>query len=85
MEEKIMKIIQKVRSIGKYNVEMEGIVDQQATVKLVEVQGKLVLCSVSFECYDKLVVKENSIVLIPEFGKRKILFEYSSWEELLDL
>ena len=80
-----MKIIEKVRSISKYNEDMKGVVDKPAIIKLVERDGKFVLRSIEFEFYDTVLVRPTGIIFLPEHGPRKILIEYCSWEELLEM
>ena len=85
MEEKIMQIIEKVRSISKYNPDIKQLVRADSKVTLVEFDGELMLESISFSCYDTLIVTQHSITLILEHGTRKVLFKYDGWNGLLEM
>jgi hypothetical protein len=86
MEEKILKIIQKIDNIGKYHPDIKRLKSGNPDIKMtINAKNKLVLTSITYDWYDTLLVCETGIILIPEHGQRKTIFSYNGWDELLNL
>lgn len=83
MEENIKEIIAKVRSIGKTNPEIKDLVKQEVSVKLTFKEGRFVLENITFGKYfNVLVVVNDGIFKVPEYGKDEKILEYKDWSDL---
>ncbi len=85
--EKIQKIIEKIRSVAKYNPQIKQLVaEQKASIRLQEDDdGNIVLYCIEFNYYDALYVYENKMVFQDDGGKKTTLFEYVNWDEFLKM
>lgn len=85
MEELAKKIIQKVRSMYKYDTLLEDIVKTSATVTISERDGELYLSHITFNWYDVLVVSSSGITYTPDMGRTREIISYDGFDELLNM
>ena len=85
LEQKIKQIIKKVRDMYKYDLNLKDILKMDAVIKLDETCGEIILSSISFNYYDKLLVSTDGIYFIPEHGHGYHLIKYNNFDELLEL
>ena len=85
LEQKIKQIIKKVRQMYKYDPDLKNILKMDAVIKLDETCGEIMLSSISFNYYDKLLVRSDGIYFIPEHGNGYHLLKYNNFNELLEL
>lgn len=84
MEKQIKQIIDKVRTMFKYDTGLtRGLVTVDASVHLKECNGTLHLSTIDFESYDRLSVSATEIVFYPEMGNQRTVMTYDGWDELL--
>lgn len=85
LEEKIIKIVDKVRTIFKYDIEKQEIIKTNPSISLEYKNNELNIVSIEFNYYDILCITPTKVIFIPEFGNKKILFKYDNYDELLNL
>lgn len=85
MEELAKKIIQKVRSMYKYDTLLKDIVKTSAKVTVSEKDGELYLSHITFQWYDALVVSSSGITYTPDMGCTRKIISYDGFDELLNM
>lgn len=85
MEELAKKIIQKVRSMYKYDTLLKDIVKTSATVTVSEKDGELYLAHITFKWYDILVVSSSGITYTPDMGCTRKIISYDGFDDLLNM
>ena len=86
MEELIKNVINKVRTMYKYDTLIKDIVSQRAEITLVENNGQLKISTITFDNYDYVVVSANKITYHPEIGGgSRTLISYDGFEQLLEM
>lgn len=85
MEKYVLRIIEKVRSMYKYDTLLKDIVKQDAIIEFEEYRGKLNLVSISFNYYDRLYVCSSGIIFYPEIGTKRQILEYDGFSKLLEM
>lgn len=84
MEEKIQRIIAKVRSMYKYASDFNCVLENKASIKIREDKDGLHIASITFAYYDMIIVGEKSIRFHPEHGQVKTLATYKNFDALLE-
>ena len=79
----IAKIIATVRNLLSLFPEYSETISKNASIQLREENGTVVLSSISFRWYDKILVTDTNVTFIPNRGESKIIIEYESFDDLL--
>lgn len=85
MEEKILKIIKKVRSMYKHDRRYSAILKNDPSVDIKVKNGKIILNDITFNDYDCIFVDEDMILFKSYYGERETLITYKGFDELLKL
>ena len=85
MEEKILKIISKVRSMYRYDQKYSEIVKYNPSINVCLEGEKLVLKGITFDFYDRISVYNDGIFFKPEHGQSQVLFRHKDFDSLLEL
>ena len=80
---KIEKIIKKVRTILNAFPQYKEIMANKASITLVEGEDGLILSTIKFSSYDRIVVTDTLIMFHPEHGESKVILSYKSFDDLL--
>jgi hypothetical protein len=83
----IQKIIEKIRSISKFNSDIKDIVTQRAHISLTENGDQLTLDNIEFFNFDKVVATNKGIFLHKSCGSSdpKCICQYKNWLEFLEM
>ena len=82
IETMVLKVIAKMRKIfcfGKYKDLMSG----SPSIRVDLRDGKLVLSSISFDSWDRLIFYPTKIIFRPDHGHEEILMKFNSIEDFL--
>lgn len=81
---KVSQIIEKVRSMYKYDKEISKVLATNAQVKYFEEKGELKLVDILFDNYDVVCITKNKITFT-QYGRSRVLIEYDNFENILNL
>ncbi|MBQ8538317.1 MAG: hypothetical protein IJ433_01550 [Ruminococcus sp.] len=81
--EKAKMILEKVRFIAKYNLDMKPFMEARPEIIFKEKDGDIVFSHITFNTDDTLMVCDTGIIIYPQKGMSKTLFAYNSFDELL--
>lgn len=84
MENKIIAIIEKVKSMFRYDRKLSDTIQMDPQVICKYKDGELKLREIRFDDYSRVSVYESYISYIPERGNSSTLIEYKDWDELLN-
>lgn len=85
MEEKILKIIKKVRSMYKYNKKYDVLLGKDPSVDISIKNEEIILEDITFQDYDCIIVDDKMILFKPYYGEKETLITYNGFDELLKL
>ena len=86
--EELKQIIEKVRTMYRYNKKLESILANPASIRIVEENGDLKPMSIIFDNYDKdiIAITSKSIKYFDcKQNEWEILAEFNDFEELLSM
>lgn len=85
MEEKILAIIEKIRNMYRYDPNCRDLVQNDPSISLKLIKGKLSIDCISWQWYSSIYATEERITFHPEYGNARTLVEYNGWDALLKL
>lgn len=86
MENFIKQIIEKVRTIYKYDEKYKEILGRKASITVCEDKdGNIQLEAIYFSWYDEILVSKSGIIFKPSYGENQTILRYSSFEEFLKM
>ena len=84
LEEKVVAIVEKVRQMYKYDSSKRDILNQTPSIRVALENNKLMLRSITFDNYDKIVVYNDCIQYIQYRGNDSVvLIAYKYLDELI--
>ena len=85
MENLVNQIIAKVREMYKYTAEYKELMNEDAKVILDEHNGTYTVREIVFGKHTTLSINNKRVFYQPEHGFSKVLIEYNSMNELLNM